>query len=56
MMGSKVPGAGMAMLMLDGVVPRWLKTWFNVAKAAVINRSETCEEEYHYTLTEEDGE
>jgi len=56
MVGSKVPGAGMAMLMLDGVVPKSLKSWFGVVKEAVIDKKDTCEEEYHCTLTDEEVE
>ena len=47
-----MPGAGMAILVLYSVVPKSLKRWFGVVKEAVIDKKDTCEEEYYCTVTE----
>ena len=52
MVCSQMPGAGMAILVLYSVVPKSLKRWFGVVKEAVIDKKDTCEEEYYCTVTE----
>jgi len=50
--GHKVPGASLAVMMLEGIVPSSLRNWFGVVKTAVIDRSENCEEDYLCSLVD----
>eukprot|EP00092_Neocalanus_flemingeri_P019603 GFUD01021235.1.p1 GENE.GFUD01021235.1~~GFUD01021235.1.p1 ORF type:complete len:224 (-),score=52.72 GFUD01021235.1:276-890(-) len=54
--GHKVPGASMAVLMLEGIVPKALSSWFGVIKTAVIDRSEDCDEDYMCSLVDSDDD
>merc|ERR1719205_164376 len=42
--GQKVPGASLAVMMIEGIVPKSLRSWFGVVKTAVIDRSDNCDE------------
>merc|ERR1711936_608026 len=44
--GQRVPGASLAVMMIEGIVPKSLINWFGVVKTAVIDRSDNCDEEY----------
>ena len=56
--GLKVPGASLVVMMLEGIIPNGLKTWFGVAKTAVIDRSDSydCSAEYACSLVDEEIE
>merc|ERR1719308_17420 len=49
----RMPGAQLAVMMAESVVPHSLLNFFGVVKKAVIDRSGSCENEYTCTLTEE---
>ena len=52
--GHKVPGASLAVMMIDGIVPKSLRNWFGVVKTAVIDRSDDCEEDYMCSLLDDE--
>eukprot|EP00092_Neocalanus_flemingeri_P023026 GFUD01024960.1.p1 GENE.GFUD01024960.1~~GFUD01024960.1.p1 ORF type:complete len:210 (+),score=52.06 GFUD01024960.1:45-674(+) len=54
--GQKVPGASMAVLMLEGIVPKALSSWFGVIKTAVIDKGEDCDEDYMCSLVDGDDD
>ena len=53
-MGHRVPGAGVVMLMLEGLVPPSVRAWFEVVKDAVLDRTDSCDTDYICSLVDED--
>ena len=53
--GQRVPGASLAVMMIEGIVPKSLINWFGVVKTAVIDRSDNCDEEYECLLVDENA-
>merc|ERR1719431_139361 len=53
--GQRVPGASIAVMMIEGIVPKSLMNWFGVVKTAVIDRSDNCDEEYECLLVDEEA-
>ena len=51
--GQRIPGASLAVMMIEGIVPKSLINWFGVVKTAVIDRSDNCDEEYECTLVDD---
>ena len=51
--GFRLPGAGMFMMMLDGIIPPSLKTWFDVVKEAVFDKTDNCEVDFLCTFIDE---
>ena len=54
--GRKVPGASLAVMMIEGIVPKSLSSWFGVVKTAVIDRNDNCDEDYACSLVEEESD
>ena len=54
--GSKVPGASLGVMMIEGIVPKSLRNWFGVVKTAVIDRSDNCNESFMCSLVDDDEE
>ena len=54
--GQKVPGASLAVMMIEGIVPKSLRSWFGVVKTAVIDRNDNCDEDYACSLVEEESD
>ena len=52
--GHRVPGAGVVMLMLEGLVPPSVRAWFEVVKDAVLDRTDSCDTDYICSLVDED--
>ena len=50
--GYQIPGSGVIMMMLEGIVPVEIRNWFNVIKDAVLDKSDDCEVEYLCTLSD----
>ena len=53
-MGQKVPGASLAVMMIEGIVPKSFMSWFRVVKTTVIDRSDKCDENFACSLVDED--
>merc|ERR1719435_777419 len=53
--GQRVPGASIAVMMIEGVVPKSMMNWFGVVKTAVIDRSDNCDEEYECLLVDDEA-
>ena len=51
--GYRLPGAGVFMMMLEGIIPPALKTWFDIVKDAVLDTQDNCEAEYLCTLLDD---
>jgi len=54
--GQRVPGASLAVMMIEGIVPKSLMNWFGVVKTAVIDRSDNCDEEYECLLVDDEAQ
>ena len=54
--GQKVPGASLAVMMIEGIVPKSLRSWFGVVKTAVIDRNDNYDEDYACNLVEEESD
>jgi len=52
--GHKVPGAGVLMMMVDGIVPQSIRNWFNVVKDAVLGVTDDCETDFLCSLLDVD--
>eukprot|EP00092_Neocalanus_flemingeri_P056328 GFUD01066752.1.p1 GENE.GFUD01066752.1~~GFUD01066752.1.p1 ORF type:complete len:212 (-),score=51.51 GFUD01066752.1:110-745(-) len=53
--GHKVPGASLGVMMIEGIVPKSLSSWFGVVKTAVIDRSDQdCDQDYQCSLVEDE--
>eukprot|EP00092_Neocalanus_flemingeri_P023025 GFUD01024959.1.p1 GENE.GFUD01024959.1~~GFUD01024959.1.p1 ORF type:complete len:129 (-),score=35.04 GFUD01024959.1:174-560(-) len=53
--GHKVPGASLGVMMIEGIVPKSLSSWFGVVKTAVIDRSDQdCDEDYKCRLVDDE--
>ena len=52
--GYRLPGAGVFMLMLEGVIPPALKTWFDIVKESVLDKHDNCETDYLCTLLDQE--
>eukprot|EP00092_Neocalanus_flemingeri_P019605 GFUD01021237.1.p1 GENE.GFUD01021237.1~~GFUD01021237.1.p1 ORF type:complete len:208 (-),score=47.44 GFUD01021237.1:226-849(-) len=53
--GHKVPGASLGVMMIEGIVPKSLSSWFGVVKTAVIDRSDQdCDENYKCRLVDDE--
>eukprot|EP00088_Acartia_fossae_P002780 TRINITY_DN1114_c0_g1_i3.p1 TRINITY_DN1114_c0_g1~~TRINITY_DN1114_c0_g1_i3.p1 ORF type:complete len:204 (+),score=52.28 TRINITY_DN1114_c0_g1_i3:70-681(+) len=50
---NKMPGAQLAVMMAESMVPSSMLDWFGVVKKSVIDRSDSCDADYHCTLAEE---
>merc|ERR1712133_36962 len=44
--GYQVPGAGVIMMMLEGIVPLSIRNWFEVVKNAVLDKTDNCETDF----------
>jgi len=53
MVQNRMPGAQLAVMMAESMVPKSMLSFFGVVKKAVIDRSDSCEMEYNCELTEE---
>jgi hypothetical protein len=53
MVQTKMPGAQLAVMMAEPMVPYSMLDWFGVVKKAVIDRSDNCEIEYDCSLQED---
>jgi len=53
MVQERMPGAQLAVMMAESMVPKTMLSFFGVVKRAVIDRSDACETEYNCVLTEE---
>ena len=42
--------------MIEGIVPKSLRSWFGVVKTAVIDRNDNCDEDYACNLVEEESD
>ena len=51
-----MPGASLAVMMIEGIVPKSLRSWFGVVKTAVIDRNDNCDEDYACSLVEEESD
>ena len=51
--GYRLPGAGVFMMMLEGIIPPALKTWFDIVKDAVLDTQDNCEADYLCTLLDD---
>ena len=51
--GQKVPGASLAVMMIEGIVPQSFRNWFGVVKTAVIDRSDNCDENFMCSLVDD---
>jgi len=49
---ARLPGAQLAVMMAESMVPRAMQDFFGVLKNSVIDRSDTCEDEFECTLTD----
>lgn len=49
----KVPAAQLAVMVVESMVPDMIKKWFDVVKKSVIDRADTCEEEYVCSLDDD---
>ena len=49
-----MPGASLAVMMIEGIVPKSFMSWFRVVKTAVIDRSDKCDENFACSLVDED--
>ena len=52
--GQRVPGASIAVMMIEGIVPKSMMNWFGVVKTAVIDRSDNCDKEYECLLVDDE--
>jgi hypothetical protein len=52
----KMPGAQLAVMMAESMIPSAMLDWFGVVKVAVIDRADNCEADYQCTLSGEDDE
>ena len=52
--GEKFPGANLAVMMIEGIIPEWLKNWFGVAKKAIIDRTDDCDQEFLCSFDDQD--
>ena len=43
-------------MMIEGIVPKSLSSWFGVVKTAVIDRNDNCDEDYACSLVEEESD
>jgi len=53
---NKMPGAQLAVMMAESMVPKSMLDWFGVIKQSVIERQDNCEADYHCTLSDEEEE
>jgi len=51
--GYQVPGAGVIMMIMENLIPGSIRSWFNVVKTAVMDRSDNCDVEYLCTLVDD---
>ena len=51
--GQKVPGASLAVMMIEGIVPQSFRNWFGVVKTAVIDRSDNFDENFMCSLVDD---
>jgi len=51
--GYQVPGAGVIMMIMENLIPHSIRSWFNVVKTAVMDRSDNCDMEYLCTLVDD---
>ena len=49
-----MPGAGVIMMMLEGIVPLPIRNWFEVVKTAVLDKTDNCETDFLCSLTDVD--
>jgi hypothetical protein len=56
LVGRKVPGASLAVMMIEGIVPKSFMNWFRVVKTAVIDRSDNCDENFACSMVDEKDE
>ena len=52
--GYQVPGAGVIMMMLEGIVPLSIRNWFEVVKTAVLDKTDNCETDFLCSLMDVD--
>ena len=52
--GSRLLGAAVFMMMMDGIIPPALKTWFDIVKDAVLDQHDNCETDYLCTLLDQE--
>jgi len=50
----KMPGAQLAVMMAESMLPDSMLDWFGVVKKSVIERQDNCEADYHCTLSSEE--
>jgi len=51
---NRMPGAQLAVMMAESMVPNAMLDWFGVVKTAVIDRSDNCEADYRCSLSEDE--
>ena len=51
-----MPGASLAVMMIEGIVPKSFTNWFMVVKTAVIDRSDNCDENFACSLVDDKDE
>jgi len=50
---NQIPGAQLAVMMAESMVPTSMLNWYNVFKASVIDRTDNCDAEYDCSLSEQ---